>query len=304
MSDSPNRLFNHPDALSSLLLRLQLKAEVYVNGDFCGSWAVDTSGSRRIPFHLVSVGKAWLHMDGVKAQQLYAGDLVIFPRDHQHVLSNSSSRPAVELVNSEQFDETGPITHLICGFFEFENKAVWPLLDSLAPVIALDLNEQSKQPNAQKLIELIVSELERAQPGHYAAVDQLAYLLFIEVLRQQITCGQLNSGLLAALFDSKVSRALASIHNHPEKKWTLETLAGEALMGRSSFAQHFSEKVGMPAMQYLATWRMQTATQLLRETEVSMAEIAERIGYESEAAFRKAYKKVVGKTPGQARRNQ
>ena len=302
MSDSPNMLFNNPDALSSLLSRLQLKAEVYVNGDFCGAWAVDTSGSRRIPFHLVSQGKAWLHMDGQKTQALNRGDLVIFPRDDQHIISSSSSRPAAELVNSENFDETGPVTHLICGFFEFENKAVWPLLDSLSPVIALDLNQQDGQSSTKKLIELIIDELDREQPGHYAAVDQLAYLLFIDVLRQQITCGQLNSGLLAALFDGKISKALAAIHNHPDKKWTLEGLAGEALMGRSSFAKHFTQLVGMPAMEYLSAWRMQIAKQLLQETQISMTEIAEQVGYESEAAFRKAYKKIVGEPPGEARR--
>lgn len=302
MSNSPNIYLNNPDALSSVLSRLELQAEVYVNGDFCGAWAVDTSGSRRIPFHLIGKGKAWLHMEGKPEQMLATGDLVIFPRDNQHILASSEVEPAREMVNAELSGDDGPITHVICGFFEFQNKAAWPLLDSLPEVVVLDLSEQSANPAVRQLIELMITELGKNEPGYYAVINQLAYLLFIQILRQQIRVGALKTGLLAALFDSKISKALAAIHNQPSNNWTLELLAQEAAMGRSSFAQRFNELVGSPTMQYLAAWRMQEAKHLLVTTSQSMVEISEHCGYESEAAFRKAYRKIVGEPPGATRK--
>jgi AraC-like DNA-binding protein len=289
MSNSPNIFLNNPDALSSVLSRLDLRADVYVNGDFCGAWAIDSSGSRRIPFHLVGRGEAWLHVEGEPAKLLSSGDLVLFPR--------------AERVNAELEVVDGPVTQLICGAFEFHNKAAWPLLDSLAPVIVLDLSDMCSTPAARTLIDLMVGELNQAAPGHYAAVNQLALLLFVQVIRQQIDAGSVDSGLLAALFHPRISRALGAIHNRPEERWTLESLAREAAMGRSSFAQQFNELTGIPPMQYLAVWRMQEAKLLLETTRTSVAEIAERCGYESEAAFRKAFRKITGQPPGEVRRN-
>jgi AraC family transcriptional activator of mtrCDE len=154
------------------------------------------------------------------------------------------------------------------------------------------------------LIDLMVAELNRRAPGFYAVINHLAYLLFVQVLRQQIEQGKVDSGLLAALFDSKISRALSAIHNHPGRRWTLESLASEAAMGRSSFARSFNELTGVPPMQYLTAWRMQEAKTLLTGTTLSLGHIAEHCGYESEAAFRKAFKKTVGSPPGEVRKRQ
>jgi len=292
----------NPDALSTLLSKLQLSAEVYVNGDFCGLWAVDTSGSRRIPFHLVGRGKAWLHVKGQPEQLLSAGDLVLFPQDGAHVVSSSPEAPEPDQVNAPVETDDGPITNLVCGFFEFGNKAAWPILDSMPNVVLLDISDQSASPWLRNLIESMIAELSEIKPGYHAVINQLSYLIFVQVIRQLMQSGELQSGLLNALFDTKLSRALAAIHNHPSQHWTLEKLAGEAAMGRSSFAQHFAENVGIPPMQYLTNWRMRDAEELLKNTKLSTAEIAERSGYESEVAFRKAYKKVIGLAPGQSRR--
>ncbi len=302
MSNNPNMYLDSPDALSSVLSRLQLNAEIYSDGDFCGTWAVDTSGSRRIPFHLIGRGEAWLHVDGQPTQLLSSGDLVMFPRDSQHVIANASELPPSELINAAVTVDQGPVTNMVCGFFEFKNKSAWPLLDSLAPVIVIDLSDMSMSSTIRGLIDLMVAELNRREPGFYAVINQLAYLLFVQVLRQQIEQGKVDSGLLAALFDSKISKALSAIHNHPAQRWTLESLAAEAAMGRSSFARHFNELTGMPPMQYLTAWRMQEAKTLLTTTTLSLSHIAEQCGYESEAAFRKAFKKTVGTPPGQVRR--
>ena len=302
MSDNPQTYFNDPDALSAVLSRLQLTAEVYLNADYCGAWAVDTSGSRRIPFHLIGRGEAWLHIEGEMARPLATGDLVLFPRDLQHIMANSPLPPPPELVNVAPGSEEGAITNMICGFFEFRNRAAWPLLDSLAPVIVLDLRDMSGAPRMRNLIALMIDELSQEAPGYFTVVNQLAYLLFIQVIRQQINSGQVNTGLLAALFDPRISKALCAIHNHPGERWSLASLAAEATMGRSAFAQRFNALTGNTPMNYLAAWRMQEATNLLETTALSVVDIAERCGYDSEAAFRKAYKKITGIAPGAARR--
>lgn len=293
-----------PDALSSVITHLELTAEVYVNGDFCGTWAVDTSGSRRIPFHLIANGDAWLHNEGQPAIHLTPGSLVVFPNDSQHLMASSDAVPDDLVINQlDTRTEENP-TQMICGFFEFKNKSAWPLLDSLSPVILIELGESSEEVRARNLVEQLLYELKNEAPGHYVVVNQLAYLLFIEVMRQQIKTEKVKSGILSALFDPKISKALAAIHSHPEKRWTLEGMAEKAMMGRSSFSSKFTELVGVPAMQYLTSWRMQHATALLRTTDQPMWHIAEQCGYESDAAFQKAFKKTVGETPGRIRRNQ
>jgi len=310
MSDSPNAYLGDPDALSSVLARLQLNAEVYSDGDFCGAWALDTSGSRRIPFHLIGRGEAWLHVDGQPTQMLSCGDLVIFPRDCPHIVASSAQLPTEGLINADidadigadKGADKGPVTNMVCGFFEFQNKSAWPLLDSLAPVIVMDLSDMSMSSTIRGLIDLMVAELKRRTPGFYTVINHLAYLLFVQILRQQIEQGNVDSGLLAALFDSKISKALSAIHNYPGQRWTLESLAAQAAMSRSSFAQHFNQLTGIPPMQYLTSWRMQEAKNLLQTSKISLLQIALQCGYESEAAFSKAFKKTIGTAPGAVRK--
>lgn len=304
MSESPIYLENSADALSVVLAGLQLSAEVYVSGDFCGQWAVDTSGSRRVPFHLIGRGNAWLHIDGQPERRLGAGDLVIFPNDKQHIISSSDQLPKQQIVNADFSQNEGAATNLVCGFFEFQNKSAWPLLESLDPVIVLELSDLSTLPHVRGLIDLMLVELLNRSPGYYTSINQLAYLVFIHAVRQQIESGKVKTGLLAALFDAKISRALSCIHNMPEQAWNLVSLATEAGMGRSAFAKQFNQLIGMPAMQYLTYWRMQNASELLKNTSLSVWQIAEQSGYESEAAFRKAFKKTVGVPPGQVRRKR
>ena len=217
MSDSPEIHLNNPDALSTLLSRLQLSANIIVNGDFNGDWAVDLSGSRRIPFHLLGRGSGWIHLDGQDKQRLGSGDLVLFPYDHQHVISNCEYIPDNVKINTDMTAGEGPSTQMISGFFEFKNKSAWPLLDSLPKVVKVAASEQGATAPYRVIIGLIINELKRGQPGHYTVINQLAYLLFIEVVREQINQGLLKPGLLTAIFDPQLGLSLAAIHNQPEK---------------------------------------------------------------------------------------
>ena len=202
MSNHPDPHYNKPDALSSAIARLELTAEIYVNGDFCGTWAVDTSGSRRTPFHLIASGTAWLHIDAEETKQLTAGDLVVFPNDKQHIIASNQHIPNDIKINSPDLAAIDNPTQMVCGFFDFANKASWPLLDSLAPVIILDLSETSHEIHARNLIKQMLYEFEDKEPGHHAVANQLAYLLFIEIIRHQIKAQQVKTGMLAALFDN------------------------------------------------------------------------------------------------------
>ena len=291
------------DALTAILQRLRLRAGVYVHADFCGTWAVDTSGHRKVPFHLIGQGSGWLHTDGAEEPRpLSAGDLIVFPHDTRHVISSGVAQPPASLINRPiDPDAEGPITSMLCGYFEFQSKVAWPLLDGLPNAIVLDLQEAGRMMGTQALVQLIISELENMSPGVDAAVNQLACVLFIHLLRAEMQRG-LDHGLLCALTDSKIGRALNLIHAAPAAYWTLEDLARKIGMSRSAFAERFKQLVGMTPMRYVAEWRMQEAADLLKTTELSIAAIAEQCGYTSEVAFRKAFRSVIGVPPGQFRR--
>jgi AraC-like DNA-binding protein len=303
MSKSPNIYLNDPDPVSVLLTRLDLKAEVYVNGDFCGTWAVDTGGSKRIPFHLIGSGTAWLHFEGKEPQRLTTHDLVVFPHDAHHVISNSRTKPVPEQVNAP-FNNEGEATNMICGFFEFHNPVLFPVLASLPQVVVLKSEAEQAGKRIEFLINQMLSELHHERPGFYTAIDQMAFLIFIEVLRQQMESGALKQGLLGALFDARLGKALNAIHQYPESPWTLDLLAEKAFMSRSTFADVFSKIVGLTPMKYLTKWRMNQARHLLQTTQLSVSQIADKSGYESEPAFRKAYRNTWGEPPGAVRSNK
>ncbi|MEH6910860.1 MAG: AraC family transcriptional regulator [Oceanicoccus sp.] len=300
MPETPNIYLDAPDPLSVLLSKLSLSAEIYVNGDFCGTWAVDTGGSKRIPFHLVGSGTAWLHLGGSKPQILSNHDLIIFPHDAHHVISSSPDTPAADQVNAPMSND-GEVTNIICGFFEFRNPVLFPVLDSLPQIMLLKSDSGETGERIEFLISLMIKELKNTRPGFYTVIDQMAFLIFIEVLRKQMDNDALGDGLLRALFDARLGRALNAIHQRAELSWTLDSLAKEALMSRSSFADTFSKIVGLSPMKYLTRWRMNEARRLLQTTQLSVAQIAEKSGYESDAAFRKAYRNTLGETPGSVR---
>ena len=295
------------DALSAILDRLRLRAGVFFHGEYCGNWAVDTSGHRKVPFHLIGRGDCWLHLEGRPYPVLLrAGDFVVFPHDTHHTLCpqseppEASSRQASEPTGTGA-DAEGPVTSLLCGYLEFQGKAAWPLLDGLPDVIVVDLRECGRLTGTYGLIQLILGELEQEQPGMEVTLNELAYVLFIHVLRAQMQRG-LDRGLLCALADPKVGAALNLIHAEPGRDWTLQEMAQGAGMSRSAFAERFRQLVGVTPIRYVTEWRMQEAVDLLQTTDLSVADIAERSGYASEVAFRKAFRTVIGEPPGRVRR--
>ena len=295
-----NRL-QAPDELSALLTNLELTAQMSVAGDLCGQWMLDNRSSRQIPFHVLGSGEAWLHLDGTPPQRLSAGDVVVFSRSQRHVISSSRElRSGLgDTVNHGGYDGT---TSLVCGHFSFGDRRIaLPLLDSLPPVVVLGGCDRPSGTQIKGLVSLILNELGNLRLGFHTFINQLGLLLFIETVRELVDQKRLRTGLLSGLFDPRLGPVLAAIHAHPEATWTLERMASLAVLSRSSFVGRFRSRLGVPPMKYVSLWRMSEAKRLLRKTEQSMAAIAEATGYQTEPAFRKAFRAMVGVPPGRYR---
>lgn len=253
-----------PDELSRFLVSLELSTRLHVDEESCGDWHPVEAKSRRIPFRVLESGAAWLHPDGGK--------------------------PA------------GGTATLVRGCLDFgDQHKLLPLLDSLPPVIVLGGPGRPERAQIQGLVRLILTELTDRRPGFRACVNQLGHLLFLEAIRQAVAQRALRVGLLSGLLDPRLGPVLAAIHARPAGPWTVQQLAGLAAMSRSNFVARFRRKMGLPPMRYLALWRMSEARRLLRTTSQSMAAIAESTGYQSEPAFRKAFRAIVGVPPARYR---
>jgi len=295
------------DALSEILRSSHLNARVFLHSSFCGNWAVDTSGSRQATFHVVARGACWLHLPGrPEPEALRAGDLVVFPRDARHVLSNSSTPPGPEVpVNQPAKDNPGgPSSSLICGYFEFGENRWNPLLNALPDYLVIRNETTSDTGRMDSLINFMIYEIESAHEGADVVIDRLSDVLFIHVLRNYIQQHKPDRGFIAALADKRTSKALSTFHKHSHENWTVERLARLAGMSRSAFAEHFHTLTEYTPMQYVTQWRMQRAHDLLTETDQSTLSIAEQSGYQSEAAFAKVFKKYFGKGPGATRKGK
>ena len=306
IADTPTDAPITGDSLSILLRRLKLSASVFLRADFCGDWAVDTSGERRAPFHLVTRGTGWLHQPDAAPQLMSTGDLVVFPGDAPHALSSSETGPPYAQINrpiEDAADLTEPVTSLLCGYFSFDRRAAAPLLDGLPGSIVLHLNDAARHQNTGSLVQLWMSEAASQAPGCDAAIDQLAYVVFIHVLREQLARGAIQGPLLA-LADARLGPVLNRIHADPGSIGSIDAMAAMASMSRSTFSDRFKKAVGVTPGRYLGHWRMQLAIELLVDSDLPIASIAERCGYESEVAFRKAFRQTVGEPPGQVRRDR
>ena len=291
------------DALSDLLRQLNFAAQVFFRDGYCGGWAVDTSGSAQVPFHLVCQGHGWLHSPGEVPRKLLAGQLVFFPQDAPHVLAPQDSPPAPSSINQPPPERLeGDVTRLVCGYFSFDRRTAEPLLSSLPPTMVLDLS-QAEDATTRELVNLWMREAAGNGLGSHLAIDRLAELVFIQMLRIEISGGRLQ-GVIGALGDPQLGKVLANIHQHPGADHTMQQMCAAAGLSESAFTVRFKKSVGMTPGQYVRHWRMQSAARALRDSTRSMYDIAQSVGYESEVAFRKAFSSHFGTAPGSYRRQQ
>jgi AraC-like DNA-binding protein len=197
----------------------------------------------------------------------------------------------------------GARTTLVCGVVAFELPIARQLVRMLPQVIHVDSTDSHRTDRMRGALELMVGEMRELSPGGEAVTTRLADILVIESVRTWLQDeSHAQQGWLAALRDKQIGRALAAVHRDPAAQWTLASLAREAAMSRSAFAARFTRLVGEPVMQYVTRWRMNLALSWLREEGATVAEVAPRLGYASDAAFSRAFKATLGIPPGAARR--
>ncbi len=293
------------DILNDVLKTLRLSSKVFLHAKFCEQWVIDIAPlNLQASFHVIAHGNCWLHtQDTSTPTALHAGDLVICLRNTSHYVTNGSELPPDDLPrNSPTTEETSSeATSLICGQCEFLQYYWNPILEAMPDLMVIPTTD-SVGSNLASVINLMIAEIESAGEGSNAIIDRLSDILFIEAIRTYMGLHDNSQGYIAALKDLRLSRALTSFHKRPEKNWTVQMLSEEAGMSRSAFADKFKQMVDMSPIEYVTGWRMQSAYDALTSDNKSVMQIAEGCGYQSEAAFRKAFKKQFGVGPGKVRR--
>ena len=287
------------DLLSDVLHSLRLRARIFKQGSYCGAWALDSTGVTGTVFHLIGRGQAWVHREREREPLVVrGGDLVMFPRADWHQLSGTPQRqPGMRLAATGG----GPFTTVLCAMVEFEASGVNPVMQALPPVIVVRSEDQNTSAELHALARLMLVEYEAGAAGRQGVLDRLAEVMFVLVLRHHMQRAPELKGFLARI-EGRTHRALAALHRTPGEDWRVDTLAREAGMSRTVFAERFAGLLGQTPMQYLAEWRMHLADEMLRARRSSVAQVAERLGYQTETAFRRAFRRVRGVGPGDVRR--
>lgn len=267
-----------------------------------------------ISFHFVLEGSCYANLVGGESIKLTQNKVIVFTRGDRYVISSGpdvrapSSPPqsrvaARQLPFTESFGEGGPVTaRLVSGFLACDSRQYNPLLDNLPAALVGDFTDDSGFRSLAQLTGLAIDQAAAERAGGQTVLGRLTELMFIEVVRQYVERLPANSiNWMSALRDASIGRALSLMHSDPGRPWSLESVAREVGLSRSEFAERFTTFVGVPPMQYLAKWRMQTAAGLLRDS-VNIASIANEVGYSCEASFSRAFKKIVGVAPSEWRR--
>lgn len=323
------------DTLSDVLRSVRLRGALYFHVSGTRDWAAEAPASRDIAaavmpgaehvmeFHVVLSGACWAAVVGEAPVHLAAGDLVIFAHGDPHVVSSAPGLRAppnaegyferrqqrlpfvLHLEASEVHAGTAPAgacdTLLICGFLGCDLRPFNPLIAALPRL--LHLPATSGQDWAVQCMRQAAAESTDRRPGGGAMLERLSEMLFIDAMRRYLDALPEDSqGWLAGLRDRFVGRALTLLHAAPEQPWTVDDLSQRVGLSRSALHERFAALVGQAPMQYLAHWRIQVGAALLRDTACTVAAVAQQVGYESEAAFARAFKRLVGQPPSAWRR--
>ena len=293
--------------LDDYLRRISFRSEVFYRGQVCEDWALDISGKGHINFHVVCHGDCWLRMPELKEPlPLQEGDVIVLPHDSSHLILSAPGLPAKygQIIAPHQiiFDRNSSGTALVCGYL-IVDKSVFKLVFSILPNYLIIRSRQNAGAGQfRMLIDLLFAEAQANRVGASAVLDRLADALMFYVIRHSMEQNTQTTGLLAALADKRIRSALVAICDDPAREWSVDTLAEQASMSRSGFSECFHGLVGQAPIDFLNEWRMQLARGWLERDRLSVAEVSERCGYRSEAAFSKAFKRIVGIGPGEFRR--
>ena len=303
------------DPLGEALHSLRLRGAFYCLSELTEPWGLDLPRMGGcLWFHVVTTGHGRLEVDAADPVLLRPGDLALVPHGQGHRL-RSAADVATPLVTALPHDYEGdryatlrhggggPATRLVCGAVRLESPAARSLIELLPRVLTVEAGTSPASAWLRSTLELMAAEARGLRPGGEAVITRLADILVIQAIRSWIeTDPGAQTGWLAALRDPQIGRAISLIHRDPARPWTVESLADELAMSRSAFSARFTDLVGEPAMRYVARWRMQVAVERLREGDDTVGALSSRLGYRSEAAFSRAFKRVVGVPPGAVRR--
>jgi AraC-like DNA-binding protein len=309
------------DAFSDVLRVIRLAGGVFLEAEFTAPWCISgkISADHCKPFlvtprhiiasHFVSQGRLQLRVEGGEAIEVRAGELVLLSHNDDHSFGSDLDTAAIPAHKFVQSQEAGGIarikhggggeaTQVLCGFLGSETSFN-PLLSSLPPVLKLDVRATASGAWIESSFRFAVSEIAAGRMGSATVIAKLSELLFVEAVSQYVAnLPAERRGWLAGLRDPQIGRALGLLHARPTQAWTAEGLALEVGMSRSAFAERFTSLIGQPPIQYLTLWRMHMAAQRLREGRGNVAQVALAVGYESEAAFSRAFKRQFGTSPG------
>jgi len=325
------------DILSDVLRGVRFRGAVFFYLSYGREWATGAPPSSDIAalvlpgsdhvmeYHVVTRGAAWAAVTGQPPVPLAPGDIVMFPHGDAHVLSSKPglkaqfvdaewvnahrtfSRPITlnDLGNDHGMEfakpATGALTNIVCGFWGCDVKPFNPLIAQLPSMLHLPAG-QDRYWMLEGLQQAIYACCER-RPGSDVVLERISEVMFVRAVGRYIAETRQETGWIAGLQDRHVGHALALLHGKPAAAWTVDELGQRVGMSRSAMHERFMQLIGQPPMQYLTQWRMQLAAKLLRNTSNSIASVALDVGYESEAAFARAFKRVVGFPPGTWRRH-
>jgi AraC-like DNA-binding protein len=305
------------DPLGEALHFLRMNGAFYCRSELTAPWGLTLPPMPAyVWFHVVTTGRLWLEAGDADARLLGPGDLALVAHEEGHTLRSEPGAAAPGILELERelvsdryeilrHGAGGAPTTLICGAVRFDHPAARNLVAILPAIIHLEASEAAQTEWLQSTLRLMAAEARQLRPGGEAVITRLGDILVIQVIRSWIqTDPAAQTGWLGALRDPQIGRAITLIHRDPARAWTVASLADELAMSRSAFAARFTELVGEPVMTYVARWRMQVAMSALREERTTVGELADRLGYQSEAAFSRAFKRIIGVSPGAVRRNR
>jgi AraC-like DNA-binding protein len=314
------------DALSDALRVLRLTGAIFLDAEFTAPWCALSKSGRPIThplpaggnvifFHFFTEGRCNVRLaKGGETLDVQAGDVVLLPRDDDHMLGSDlalapvHAEAIIKPANASgllRIDHGGggERTRFGCGYTVCDERLSRPLLDALPRLVRVPMGEGPASAWIRSLMQAGAAETAATRPGSEAVRAKLSELLFVEVLRRYMELlPEGGTGWLAGLRDEHIGRALGLMHQLPGHDWTVDELAVKVGLSRSALAQRFAGLVGQPPMQYLTRWRITIAAQRLRTERASVARIAGDVGYDSEAAFNRAFKRELGATPAAWRR--
>ena len=301
------------DTLSLILTDIRLHGAVFRETQLSAPWALRLHTPGLTSFHIVTRGEAWLLREGAEALKLQAGDIVMLPGGIEHRVQDD---PATRITPRDLMPEldalrpdavrlggSGPGTTLLSGHFRFDINLARPLITALPAVLHLRSIAGTPAPWLRIGLQFIAEEAGNPSPGQQVILNRVADILLVEALRDYVASLPEGTGnWLMALRDSALSSALTAMHQAPEKNWTVPELAEIAHLSRSAFAERFALVMGQPPLNYLTEHRMRLAAWKLSHSRLTVAQIAEQVGYASETAFGQAFKRMHGDSPSAYRK--